>query len=704
MASPAREIHLLGVASNLGAPGTDTATAPAALHAWGLETHLRHAGLDVRWADTLHAGEPPAGIDLDHRIVHLGAFARRLAARVEALCASGALPLILGGDHSIAAGTWRGVACSLQPRGKLGLIWIDAHLDSHTQDTTHSGNIHGMPLAALLGEGNPELAAIDGPELDPRQVCVVGARSWEPAEMARLARLGVRVFGMDEIHRRGIAAVLCDALSIARSGTAGFGLSLDLDGLDPVAVPGVSCAEPHGIDPQELADALCALRDCPDLVALEIAEYAPAKDREHLTAEWIARLAAAALGPNTARLQDEEMRFGAHNYAPLPVVFTRGEGVWLWDVAGRRYLDLMSAYSAVSFGHSNPRLLRALTGQAGRLALTSRAYSNDRLPRFLEALCSYFGFEAALPVNTGLEAVETALKAARKWAYQVKGVAPGRAEIIACEGNFHGRSIAIVGMSSEEQYRDGFGPFPPGFKRIAYGSTAALEEAITPDTAAFLVEPIQGEGGIIVPPEGWLKRCAEVCRHHNVLLIADEVQTGLGRTGKPLACDHDGVRPDGLILGKALGGGLLPVSAFLADRSVMDVFTPGDHGSTFGGNPLAAAVGLEALELFFGERLWERAAELGDRLLAQLRRIDAPCVRAVRGRGLLVGVDLDPEMVSAEDMALALLARGLLSKDTHGTVIRIAPPLTIDAATLDHAVEVLAEALHSVRPKRRQHA
>ncbi len=377
-------------------------------------------------------------------------------------------------------------------------------------------------------------------------------------------------------------------------------------------------------------------------------------------------------------------------------MFHRGEGVWLWDVAGRRYLDMMSAYSAVSFGHSNPRLVQALTDQAQRLALTSRAFFNDRLPVLLEHLGTTFGYERALPVNTGLEAVETALKAARKWGHKVKGIAADRAQIIACDGNFHGRSIAIVGLSSNAQYRDGFGPFPPGLRRIPFGDAAALEAAITPETAAFLVEPIQGEGGIIVPPQGYLADCAEICRRHDVLLIADEVQTGLGRTGRLLASDHDGVRPDGLILGKALGGGLVPVSAFLADRAVMDVFGPGDHGSTFGGNPLGAAVAIEVLALLAETRPWERAERLGERLQAQLRAASLPCVREVRGRGLLVGLALDPAMANALEVAGRLLEHGIATRDTNGNVIRLAPPLIIDEPTLDEGAARCIEVLGAI--------
>jgi ornithine--oxo-acid transaminase len=392
-------------------------------------------------------------------------------------------------------------------------------------------------------------------------------------------------------------------------------------------------------------------------------------------------------------LRDREQAYGARNYAPLPVVFTRGTGVWLWDVEGRRYLDMMSAYSAMSFGHSHPRLVRALSEQAGCLALTSRAYSNDRLPLMLERLSALLGYDQALPVNTGLEAVETAIKAARKWAYKIKGVPDGQAEIIVCNNNFHGRSTTIVGFSSEAQYRDGFGPFPEGFRSVPFGDAEALEAAITPNTAAFLFEPIQGEGGINIPPAGWLARCADICRTHNVLLIADEVQTGLGRTGRLLACDHEGVRPDGVILGKALGGGLLPVSAFLADEAVMQVFHPGDHGSTFGGNPLASAVAAEALALLADDKLAERSATLGAYFLKRLQAIDNPLIREVRGRGLMIGIELDTSRVGARVAAEALLARGLMTKDTHESVLRFAPPLVITEAELDWAVKTIEDAL-----------
>jgi ornithine--oxo-acid transaminase len=381
-----------------------------------------------------------------------------------------------------------------------------------------------------------------------------------------------------------------------------------------------------------------------------------------------------------------ERAYGARNYEPLPVVVASGEGAWLIDVEGRRYLDLMSAYSAVSFGHGHPRIVAALTEQAHRLGVTSRAFYNDRLPLLLERLTEATGLDRALPVNTGLEAVETALKAARKWAYRIKGVAADQAEIITCAGNFHGRSITISGFSTEPQYRDGFGPFAPGFRNIPFNDVDALRSAITPNTAAFLVEPVQGEAGVVVPADGYLARCAEICREHNVLLICDEVQTGLGRTGYFLGSDHDDVKPDGVILGKALGGGLLPVSAFVATDDVMQVFTPGDHGSTFGGNPLGASVALAALDVLADEQLVERSRTLGTWLKAELSSIKSPLITEVRGRGLFIGIEVDPRRITARAVVDRLREHGILSKDTHGTVIRIAPPLNIPREALNWAV------------------
>jgi ornithine--oxo-acid transaminase len=385
---------------------------------------------------------------------------------------------------------------------------------------------------------------------------------------------------------------------------------------------------------------------------------------------------------------ERERIYGAHNYAPLPVVLTKGKGVYVWDEKGNRYIDMMSAYSALSHGHCHPKLVKALHEQSQQLNIVSRAFYTDKLGPFLERVCHVTGFEQALAMNTGVEAVETAIKAARKWAYTVKKVASEKAEIIACAGNFHGRTITAVGMSTEAQYRFGFGPFLPGFKMIPYGEAAELENVITANTAAFLVEPIQGESGIIVPPAGYLKQCEEICRKHNVLLICDEIQTGLGRTGKLLASDHEDVKPDAVVLGKALGGGLLPVSLFLTRKEVMDVFTPGDHGSTFGGNPLAAVVGLKAIDVLLEENLIDKAKTMGEYFINKLKNIDSPVIKEVRGKGLLIGVEVN-EGYSARQICLDLLAHGVLTKETHETVIRFAPPLIITETEIDTVIEAI---------------
>ena len=397
-----------------------------------------------------------------------------------------------------------------------------------------------------------------------------------------------------------------------------------------------------------------------------------------------------------------ETRYSAHNYAPLPVVLTRGQGAHLWDTAGRRYVDMMSAYSAASHGHAHPRILAALTAQAGRLAVPSRAYYNDRLGPFLEELCRLTGLDAAVPMNTGAEAVETAIKAARRWSYRVKGIAHGAAEIIVAEGNFHGRTTAVISFSTEPEYRDGFGPFTPGFRMVPFGDLAALERAITPQTAAVLVEPIQGEAGVIVPPQGWLAGLRRVCDAHRVLLILDEVQSGLGRTGAWFAFEHEGIRPDGVILGKALGGGVLPVSAFVARREVTDVFTPGSHGSTFGGNPLAAAVGLEALYVIREEGLVEKSRVLGAHMLERLHAMASPALKEVRGRGLWAGAEIDPALASAREACERLLEKGVLSKETHQTVVRLAPPLVIARSDLDWALDRFEAVLHELGGTRRR--
>jgi ornithine--oxo-acid transaminase len=396
---------------------------------------------------------------------------------------------------------------------------------------------------------------------------------------------------------------------------------------------------------------------------------------------------------NTQEYIAIEDRYNAHNYKPLDVVLTRGDGVWVEDVDGKRYMDFLAAYSAVNQGHCHPRLVKVMVEQAARLALTSRAFRNDQLPFLAQELCELTGYEMMLPMNSGAEAVETAIKAARKWGYKVKGVPDDQAEIIVCYGNFHGRTITIVTFSPEEQYRDGFGPYTPGFEMVAYGDASALEAAITPNTVAFLVEPIQGEGGVVVPPDGYLKQAREICDRHNVLLVTDEIQSGLGRTGKLFAAEHEGVRADMVTIGKALSGGMYPVSAVLADREILGLFQPGDHGSTYGGNPLACAVAREALKVLVDEKMIERSAELGKYLMTRLLEIQSPHVKTIRGKGLWVGILLKAEAGGARRFCEALMERGLLCKETHWNVIRLAPPLVVTKDEIDWALEQLAEVL-----------
>jgi ornithine--oxo-acid transaminase len=388
-----------------------------------------------------------------------------------------------------------------------------------------------------------------------------------------------------------------------------------------------------------------------------------------------------------------ESELGAHNYKPLDVVLTRGEGAYVWDVEGRRYLDCLSAYSALNQGHRHPKILAALIDQAQRLTLTSRAFRNDQLAPFYEELCALTGSHKALPMNSGAEAVETALKVVRKWAYQVKGVETGKAEVIVCAGGFHGRTIAIVGFSTDPTARDGFGPFAPGFRVIPFGDADALEAAIGPDTAAFLVEPIQGEAGVIIPPAGYLSKVREICTRRGILLVLDEIQTGLGRTGRLLAEQHEGVEADITLLGKALAGGFYPVSAVLSNIEALGVLKPGEHGSTFGGNPLACAVARAALRVLVEEGMIENAARQGDRLKAGLASIRSNAVREVRGRGLMIAVELEPEAGGARQVCERLMARGLLCKETHEHTIRVAPPLIITDAESDWIAEQFAAAL-----------
>ena len=389
-----------------------------------------------------------------------------------------------------------------------------------------------------------------------------------------------------------------------------------------------------------------------------------------------------------------ENTYGAHNYHPLDVVIERAEGVWVYDVEGNRYLDCLASYSAVNQGHCHPKILKAMIEQAHKVTLTSRAFRNDQLPLLYRELHDLTGFEMTLPMNSGAEAVETAVKAARKWGYQLKGIPDGKAEIIVCSNNFHGRTVTIVSFSTDEQYRDGFGPFTPGFKVIPFGDAKALRQAITPNTCAFLVEPIQGEAGIIIPPAGFLKEAAAICRENRVLLIADEIQSGLGRTGQLFAYMHEGITPDVVIVGKALSGGFYPVSAVLASKEVLGVFQPGDHGSTFGGNPLACAIARAALRVLVKENLIQRSAELGDYFLTKLKTLSSPHVREVRGKGLWIGIELD---VAARLYCEALKKHGILCKETHEHVIRIAPPLVITREEIFWAFERIKKVVEELR-------
>lgn len=397
---------------------------------------------------------------------------------------------------------------------------------------------------------------------------------------------------------------------------------------------------------------------------------------------------------NTQDFINMEEQYGAHNYHPLDVVIERAEGVWVYDVDGKKYLDCLSSYSAVNQGHVHPEILNALLEQAKKVTLTSRAFRNDQLPLLYKELSEMTGYDMSLPMNSGAEAVETAVKLARKWAYRVKGVPRHQAEIIVAGGNFHGRTVTIVSFSTEPLYRDDFGPFTPGFVIVKYGDADALEKAITPNTAAVMLEPIQGEAGVIIPPAGYLKKVAEICKQNNVLFMADEIQTGLARTGKLFASYHEDVRPDVVIVGKALAGGFYPVSAVLADRPILGLFTAGEHGSTFGGNPLAAAVARASLKVIRDEKLAERSAELGEYFIEQLTEITSPHVKEVRGKGLLIGVELKPEAGGARRFCEALKGMGILAKETHDNVIRFAPPLVIDRETIDWALPSIREVLN----------
>lgn len=390
---------------------------------------------------------------------------------------------------------------------------------------------------------------------------------------------------------------------------------------------------------------------------------------------------------NTQCLIELCEEYGANNYHPLDIVISKASGIWVEDPEGNKYMDMLSAYSALNHGHRHPKIIASLIEQAGKVTLTSRAFHNDQLGPWLEELCKFTGYEMALPMNTGAEAVETAIKASRKWGYDIKKIPQGKAEIIVCENNFHGRTTTICGFSSEELYKKGFGPFTPGFKVIPYGNMQAFKNAITPNTCAFMFEPVQGEAGVIIPPEGCLKEAYKICKENNVLFIADEIQTGFGRTGKMFCCEHDNIKPDVMILGKALGGGVMPISAVVAGKEVLGVFTPGSHGSTFGGNPLACAVSRTAMRVLIDEKLTENSAKLGDYFIGKLKTLKNPLIKEIRGKGLFIGVELKSEAGGARKYCQELKELGLLCKETHENVIRFAPPLVITKKDLDWAFE-----------------
>lgn len=389
----------------------------------------------------------------------------------------------------------------------------------------------------------------------------------------------------------------------------------------------------------------------------------------------------------------EAEKYGANNYHPLPVVLVKGEGIWVWDIEGKKYIDMLSAYSALNQGHRHPKIIKALHEQADKITITSRGFHNETMGPFLKKLCLMTGMEMALPMNSGAEAVETAIKTARKWAQNIKRTPKDKARIIVCADNFHGRTTTIVGFSTEEQYKDGFGPFTPGFDIVPFGDIDALKRTLTPDTAAFIIEPVQGEAGINIPPEGFLKEAADLCKANGSLFIADEIQTGFGRTGRLFCCDYEGVKPDMYIVGKALGGGVYPISAVVSSREILGVFRPGDHGSTFGGNPLACAVGIAALEVIEEEKLPERSAELGEWFKSELLKIDSPHVKEIRGKGLMIGVEIKESSGTARPFCEKLFEKGLLAKETHSQVIRFAPPLVITKEELLLAIDIIKQVL-----------
>lgn len=700
-----RGISLIGVPLQWGADCPGVELGPLALRSSKIQSKLESLGYQVRDLGDVPVSRQQGTQGPVEKLKYLSEIVRvngEIARLVSGVISEGRLPLVMGGDHSLAIGTVKGV---LQHLRKPGVIWFDAHADVNTEETTLSGNIHGMPLAVLLGHGHPSLVSVGGAHLrlNPGKVAIIGARCLDAGERAFLKTKGIRVFTMHEIDRFGMRAVMEEALDRVTAGTDGIHLSLDLDGLDPGEAPGVGTPVRGGLSYRESHLAMEMLHETGALVSAEVVEVNPALDQHNKTARTAVELIGSAFGSvlpekhvadaagkeavpmqSSMDIVRQAERFGARNYHPLPIVVARAEGVWAWDPEGNRYLDMLSAYSALNFGHRHPKIISALKDQADKATLASRAFHSDNLGAFYEKLAGLTGKSRILPMNTGAEAVETAIKAIRRWAYRVKNIPADQAEIIVCEGNFHGRTITVTSFSSSPEYRDGFGPFTPGFRIVPYGDLEALRAAITPNTAAFLVEPIQGEAGIVIPPEGYLKAAHALCRENRVLLAADEIQTGFGRTGRTFACDWEDVKPDLYVVGKALGGGVFPISAVAADDEILGLFEPGSHGSTFGGNPLGCAVAIAAMEVLEEEKLADRAAALGAYLQEELRKIRHPAVKEIRGRGLFIGMELTEP---ARPWCERLMELGVLCKETHETTIRFAPPLIIGKEQLDWAVD-----------------
>ncbi len=697
-----RKIALVFVGNGWGAPDMRTergaAKAAQVLPKLLKEEHPEVFYMDFHSLGSIKVVQKIPKREQEQRYLQITQAVKSLSILVTDILKRGLFPIVIGGDHSIAIGTWSGVKLANLDRN-FGLLWFDAHMDAHTIETSESHSAHGMPLSALLGYGYFEWANLGGitPKLYPQNLTQIGVRSFESGEEHFLAEQNVKVFFEEDVDVRGLAKVYEEAHNHVTRDTSYFGISIDIDVFDPSVAPGTGTTEKNGLELEALLPLIRGLRSDPNCLCLEIAEFNPDKDQNDKTLNLLTKLVTTVTERPEKRTptfyMEREKRFGAHNYHPLPVVLTKGQGAWVWDVDGNKYLDMMSAYSAVSHGHCHPRIRQALVEQAERLTICSRAYYNDKLGGFLETLCKLVGMDMALPMNSGAEAVETAIKAVRRWGYQYKKIPDNQAEIIVTSSNFHGRTVGIISFSSDESYRAGYGPFLPGFKIVPFGDAKSLADAITPNTCAVITEPIQGEAGIVIPPQGWLQEIKEICQQNNVLLVLDEIQSGLGRTGKILACEHEGVKPDAVILGKALGGGYIPVSALVGKRELIEVFTPGSHGSTFGGNPLAASVGLTALKVMQDEHLVERSAELGEYFSNSLKKISSPIVKEIRGRGLWIGVDIDPKKKSARSLCEELMHKGILSKETHETVVRFAPPLVIERKDLDWAIERIRSVL-----------